>query len=162
MPSGAAQIHQTAVRQQKQGMAVGESILIHLWLDGFLHDARIRIQLVYFNFIVEVADIAHDRLVPHFFHVFDAHDAKITRGGHIDLRFAQRILNRRHFKPFHRRLQGADGIDLRHQHAGAKAAHGLGTAFAHIAVAAYANHFARHHHICGPLDAIGQGFAAAV
>jgi hypothetical protein len=63
---------------------------------------------------------------------------------------------------FHGGLQGADGIDLGDDHPGAEAAHGLGAALAHVAVAAHAHHLAGHHHVGGPLDAVGQRFAAAV
>ena len=35
-------------------------------------------------------------------------------------------------------------------------------AFAHVPVAAHHRHFARHHHVRRPLDAVGQGLPAAV
>ena len=63
---------------------------------------------------------------------------------------------------FHRGLQGADGVDLGDDHAGAEAAHRVGTALADVAVAGDDDDLAGDHDVGRPLDAVGQRLAAAV
>ena len=63
---------------------------------------------------------------------------------------------------FHRGLQRADGIDLRHHHAAAGLAQRSGRALAHIAEAADHRDLAGHHHVGAAADAVHQGFAAAI
>ena len=63
---------------------------------------------------------------------------------------------------FHRRLQRADRIDLRHHHAAAGLAQRGGRAFADIAEARDHRDLARHHHVGAAADAVDQRLAAAI
>ena len=63
---------------------------------------------------------------------------------------------------FHRRLQRADRIDLRHHDAAAGLAQRRGRAFADVAEARDHRHLARHHHVGAAADAVDQRLAAAV
>ena len=54
------------------------------------------------------------------------------------------------------------GIDFGDDHARAEATQRMRAALAHVAVTANHADLARHHHVGGALDAVGQRFAAAV
>ena len=162
MARGAAKVHQTAFGQHDDAAAGCERPLVHLRLDVQLADAGGVFQVGHFDLVVEVTDIADDGLVLHAFHVLAGDDVVIAGAGDVDVADGQGVFYGGHFIPFHSGLEGADGVDLRHQHARAEAAHGLGAALAHIAVAADHDHLAGHHDVRGALDAVGQRFAAAV
>ena len=72
------------------------------------------------------------------------------------------LFHRGHFVAFHRGLQGVDRVDLGDDHAGAEAAHRVGTALADVAVAGDDDDLAGDHDVGRPLDAVGQRLAAAV
>ena len=94
--------------------------------------------------------------------MLDGDDVHIARGGDEDVALWCRLLHGHHLVAFHRRLQRADGIDLRDHDAGALAAQRFRRALAHIAVAGHDGHLAGHHGVGGALDAVHQAFAAAV
>ena len=65
MSFGAAEIYEPSFRQQINAPVAGQVIAIHLRLDvDLLHAGRL-VQPVHLDFVVEVADVAHDRLVFH-------------------------------------------------------------------------------------------------
>ena len=162
MARGAAQVHQTALRQQVEAVAVGKSVLVNLRLDVQLLDAGRAVQPVHLDLVVEMADVADDGLVLHLLHVLQGDDFAIAGAGHVDVRLPQRVFDGRDLETFHGRLQGVDRINLRHDDARAETAQRMGRAFAHVAVAADHGHFAGHHDVGGAFDAVGQRFAAAV
>ena len=114
------------------------------------------VQAVHLDLVVEVADVADDRLVFHLEHVLQGDDVAIAGAGDVNVRLAQGGFDGGHFKPFHRGLQGVDRVDLRHDHAGAEAAQAVGAAFADVAVAADAGGLAGDHHAQGALQAVGE------
>jgi hypothetical protein len=136
--------------------------LVHLGFDGRFLASGIGFQVAHLDLVVEVTDIAYDGLVFHLLHVGPGDHLIAAGGGHEDVADGRGVFHGGHFEAFHGRLQGADGIDLRHQHPGTVSAHGMGAALAHVAVAADHHHLAGHHDIRGPLDAVGQGFTATV
>ena len=109
-----------------------------------------------------MADVADDRLVAHPFHVFEGDDVAVARAGDEDIALGQRALDGLHLEALHRGLQRTDRIDLGDDHPRAVGLHRAGAALAHVAVAADDRHLAGDHHVRGPLDAVGQRFAAAV
>src|SRR5690606_27715464 len=119
---GAAQVHQPALGQQEDAVAAGEGVLVHLRLDVDVLDILERLQLLDLDLVVEVADVAHDRLVLHGLHVLDGNDVLVAGGGDIDVGPAQGVLHRGDLEALHRRLQGADRVDLGHDHARAVSA----------------------------------------
>src|SRR5580704_14356387 len=72
------------------------------------------------------------------------------------------ILQPRHLEAVHCRLERADGVDLRHDDAGALTAQRLGAALAHIAVTTDDSDLAADQNVSGPVDAVHQGVPAAV
>ena len=143
-------------------LPAGKSVLVNLRLDVQFLDAGRFVQPVHLDFVVEMADVADDGLVFHLLHVIQRDDFAVARAGDVDVGHAQRLFNGGDFETFHRRLQGVDGIDFRHDDARAEAAQRMRRAFADVAVTADHRHFARDHHVGGALDAVGQRLAAAV
>ena len=111
---------------------------------------------------VEVADVADDGVVGHLLHVPAEDDVAAAGGGDEDVAPRGGLVHRRHLEALHRRLQGADRIDLGDQHPRAVGPHRMGTALAHVAVAADDHDLAGDHDVGRPLDAVGQRLAAAV
>ena len=72
------------------------------------------------------------------------------------------LLERPHLVALHRRLQGADRVDLGDDHAGALATQRLGAALADVAVAADDGDLAADHHVGGAVDPVDQRVTAAV
>ena len=72
------------------------------------------------------------------------------------------FVERPHLVALHRRLQGADRVDLGDDHAGALAAQRGGAALADVAVAADHRDLAADHHVGAAVDAVDQRVAAAV
>ena len=74
----------------------------------------------------------------------------------------RRLLHRRHLIALHRRLQGADRIDLGDHDAGALAPEARRRTLADIAEAADDRELAGEHHVGRALDAVDQALAAAI
>jgi len=87
----------------------------------------------------------------------------VTPGGRDkDIAHGDHVFHGFNFEPFHGRLKGADGIDFSDYYPGAVAAHGMGTALAHITIAADDDNFTGHHYVRGSLNTVGQGLPATV
>ena len=89
-------------------------------------------------------------------------DVAVARAGHEDIAFAESAFDGLHLEALHRRLQGADRVDLGHDNARSVRTHRSGAPLAHVAVAAHDHHLAGDHHVGRTLDAVGQRLAAAV
>src|SRR5690606_32755201 len=114
------------------------------------------------DLVVEVADVADDGLVLHRRHVLRGDDVLVAGGGDVDVAAAQGVLDGGDLVALHRRLQGADRVDLGDDHAGAVGTQRVRAALANVAVAADDGDLARQHHVHRALEAIGQRLAAAV
>ena len=162
MTGGAAQVDQPAFGQDGDALPVGIDHLVHLGLDVHLFEGLVLKDAGHFDLRVEMADVADDGLVLHAVHVLPADGAEASSGGDENFADGGGMVHGHHLEALHGRLQGADGVDLGHQHAGAHAAEGLGAALAHLAITGHDADLAGHHHVRGPLDAVQQGFADAV
>ena len=114
MPRRAAQVHQPPFGQHEDPVPVGELVEIHLRFDVQLVHALLFVQPIHLDLVVEVPDVAHNRLVLHLLHVFERDDVGVARARHINVAAPQGIFHRRHFEAFHRRLQRVDRIHLGH------------------------------------------------
>ncbi|MNS91295.1 hypothetical protein D3C72_1253770 [compost metagenome] len=159
MARGAAQVHQAALGQQDDLLAVREYHVVHLRLD--------LVPLVLFHrgdvdLVVEVTDVADDGLVLHLDHVVMRDDVVVAGAGDEDVAVLGGVVHGHHAVAFHRGLQRADRVDLGHPHLRRQRAQRLRAALAHVAVAGHDGDLAGDHHVGGALDAVHQRFAAAV
>ena len=98
-----------AFRQQNDAVLVRELDLVDLRLDvGPLQVFQVRD----LNLVVEMPDVAHDGAVFHLAHVLDGDDVLVAGGSDEDIGLRRGIFHGHHFITFHRRLQGADRINL--------------------------------------------------
>ncbi len=114
------------------------------------------------DLVVEVADVADDRVVLHPPHVVEGDDVLVAGGGDEDVGALDDFVERAHLVALHRRLQGADRVDLGDDHPGALAAQRGGAALADVAVAADDGDLAADHHVGAAVDPVDQRVAAAV
>jgi hypothetical protein len=159
---GAAQVDQSAFGQQEDRAAIRERVLVHLRLDVELGDAREGVERIDLDLVVEVADVADDRLVLHLAQVLDGQHVLVAGGGDVDVATAQGRFDGVDLEAFHRRLQGVDRVDLGDHHARAVGTQRVRRPLADIAVAADHRDLAGQHHVHRALQAIGQRLAAAV
>ena len=125
-----------------------------------LMPGRLR-QAGHVDLVVEVADVADDRLVLHLRHVRGGDDVEVAGRRDEDVRLVEHVLERVDLEAFHRRLQRADRIDFADDDAGALAAQRLRAALAHVAVAGHERELAADHHVGGAVEAVGQRVPAA-
>jgi hypothetical protein len=108
----AAEVQQAAFGEHHHAVAVGEHPLVVLRLDVDPLDARDLLQAGHVDLVVEVADVADDRLVLHPRHVLGGDDVVVAGRGDEDVGRLDHVLERVDLVAFHRRLQRADRIDL--------------------------------------------------
>ena len=159
MAGGAAEIHQPALRQDDQFLAVGELDLVDLRLDLVPFHVR---QGLDSDLRVEMADIADDGAVAHCAHMVEGDHVDIAGGGHEDIADGRGVVHGHDFVAFHRRLERADGVDLGHQDPGAGVAQRRRRALADISVAGDHRDLAGEHDIGRAPDAVDEAFAATV
>ena len=135
---------------------------MHLRLDLGLDDAGDLRQAGHVDLVVEVADVADDRLVLHPRHVGGGDDVLVAGGGDEDVGGLDDVLEGGDLVAVHRRLQRADRVDLGDDHPGALAAQRLRAALAHVAVAADDRDLAADQHVGGAVDAVDERVPAAV
>ena len=93
-------------------MAVGEDELVDLRLDVDPADVRVALQAGHLDLVVEVADVAEDRLVLHRPHVLEGDDALVAGRGDDDVGPADGLLDGLDLEAVHQRLQRVDRVDL--------------------------------------------------
>ena len=82
-----------------------EGVLVHLRFDVRALDAFGGVQAVDLNLVIEVADVADDRLILHLLHVLEGDDVDVAGGGDVNIAAAERVFDRGDFEAFHRGLQ---------------------------------------------------------
>src|ERR1051326_2219497 len=108
----AAQIQQAPLREDHHAVAVGKCPLVVLRLDVDPLDARNLLEPGHIDLVVEVADVADDRLVLHARHVLRGDDVEVAGRGDEEVRRTHHLVHRRDLKALHRGLQRTDRIDL--------------------------------------------------
>ena len=162
MAGGAPQVEQAPFREHDDAVAVGELVAVALGLDVDVLDAGVGFEAGHVDFVIEVPDVANNRVVLHLGHVFDHDDVLVTGGGDEDIGGADAILDGGDLEPVHGGLQGADGVDFGDDDARASRFHGLRGALAHVTEASDEHGLGRDHHVGGAHDPVGEGMAAAV
>ena len=142
-------------------MAV-DIVQINLRLDGVFGVAVVGIQPSDVDFVVEVPDVAHNRLVLHRFEVLAADDVLVARCRADDIGLDNRIGHTLHFVAVHGRLKCADGVNFGHNYTATGVAQGFCGALADVAVSRDNRHFTGHHYVGGPANRVHCGLAAPV
>ena len=155
----AAQVHEAPFREQDDPLAVREDHVVDLRLD-VLPLAGLEARDV--DLVVEVADVAHDRVVLHPLHVLERDHVDVARRRHEDVGLVAGVVHRDDAVALHRRLQRADRVDLGDPHLRREGAQRLRAALADVAVARDDRDLARDHHVGRALDAVDERLAAAV
>ena len=135
---------------------------VDLRLDVLAHDAVVRLEAGHVDLVVEVADVAEDRLVLHPRHLVDGDDVLVAGRGDHDVGDVEDVLEGGDLVAVHGGLQRADRVDLGDHDPGALATEALGAALADVAVAADDRDLAADEHVGGAVDAVDQAVAAAV
>ena len=143
-------------------MAIGKRVLIDLRLDVQFHHAFRRVQHLNLDFVVEVTDVAHNRLVFHLRHLLERQNIDVAGCRDVNVAPTQSVFNRRDLVAFHRGLQRINRVNFRDDDARAHASQTLRRTFADIAITANHRDFSGQHQVGGALDAVGQTFAATV
>src|SRR3954451_11558496 len=157
-----AEVQQAALGEHDDRVAVLEAPLVDLRLDLDALDTVELGQAGHVDLVVEVADVADDRLVLHPLHLGSGDDVLVARRGDEDVGGLDDVLERGDLVALHRRLQRADRVDLGDDHAAALAAQGGGAALADVAEAEDDAHLAADHDVGRAVDAVDQRVAAAV
>jgi hypothetical protein len=80
MPSSTAQVEESSLGQEDDGMTIGEDPLINLRLDVVALDVRPLAETIVVYLIIEMADVAHNCVVFHQGHLLSHYDVLITCG----------------------------------------------------------------------------------
>src|SRR5205823_12074122 len=139
--------------EDDQPFAVGEDDFVDLRLHFF---PKIVAQRADLDLAVEMADVADDRAVAHLAHVVEGDDIDVAGRGDEDVALRGRLVHRGDLIALHRRLQGADRVDLGDHDARALAPKALRGSLAYIAKAADDGKLAGEHHVRGALDAVDE------
>mmetsp|Transcript_20056 Transcript_20056/g.65997 ORF Transcript_20056/g.65997 Transcript_20056/m.65997 type:complete len:495 (+) Transcript_20056:103-1587(+) len=156
----AAEVEEAALGEEDGALAVLEEELVDLGLDV---DARRHLhEAVHVDLVVEVADVADDRVVAHLLHVLGHDDALVARRRDDDVEALELGLEGLDREALHGRLERADGVALGDRRDAARGLHREGAALADVAVAADDGALARHHDVRRAADAVDDGVLAAV
>ena len=133
---GVAQVQQPALGQHDDRLAgVPEGPQVDLRADVDLGGTGL-LQPGDLDLVVEVADVAQDRLVLHRLHVLERDDVLVAGGGDDDVGLADHVLDPLDVVALHQRLQRVDRVDLGDGHPRALAGQRVHRALADVAVAA--------------------------
>ncbi len=114
------------------------------------------------DLVVEVADVADDRVVLHPLHMVVRDHVDVAGRGDEDVGLVARVVHRDDAVALHRRLQRADRVDLGDPHLRGERAQRLRAPLADVAVAGDERDLPGDHHVGRALDAVDERLAAAV
>nr|GLL44259.1 hypothetical protein MtrunA17_Chr8g0378081 [Ipomoea trifida] len=113
MSGSAPQVHEPTLGEDNDaGFCLGEHEPVGLGLDGDPLHARVCLEPVHVDFVVEVADVAHDGVVLHLAHVAYHDDVLVAGGGDEDVGVAHHVVQGEDLQAFHEGLESADWVDL--------------------------------------------------
>ena len=154
-----AEVHQPALGQhddRRPCRRVGERPQVDLRLDVLADDAGVRLEAGHVDLVVEVADVADDRLVLHPLIWSTVTTSLLPVAVMMMSAVGEHVLEGGDLVAVHRRLQRADRVDLGDDDPGALAAQRLRAALADVAVAADDGDLAADEHVGGAVDAVDQ------
>lgn len=143
-------------------MAIREDEPIYLRLDVLPLDSLDSDQSRHIDFIVKMANVAHNGVVLHFGHVLRHDDILVPRGGDEDVGLVQHIIDGLHRVPLHQSLQGTDRVYLTHHNSRPTTLQCRSAALTYIPVASHEGQLTCNHHIGSPHDSVGKGVSTAI
>ena len=146
--SGATQVHEAAFSQYDDVVAL-DVVQVNLWLDLGLGVAVVFVEPRHVDFVVEVADVAHDGLVLHQAEVALGHDVFVSGGGADDVSPGNGVVHLLYLVAVHGCLKGTDGVDFGHDHARSGSAERSRRTLAHVAVSGNYHNLTGHHQVGG-------------
>jgi len=90
MAGGATKVHEAFLGEEEDLVASGEGILVHLRLDVGALNGGVALELVDLDLVIEVTNVADDRLVLHALHVLEGDDTDVAGGGDVDVGASER------------------------------------------------------------------------
>jgi hypothetical protein len=156
MSGGITKVQKSALRQQDDRVAIGECELIHLGFDRRTDDPWYGIQAGDIDLVIEVTNVADNRLMLHLLHVFGRDDVAVAGGRDENVAPPNYIFEQHDLKPFHGGLQRANGVDLSNDHPGTLTPQRLGGPFAYITKSTDHGQLSTDHRIGGPVDAVDE------
>ena len=162
MAGGTAQVDETALSEQDDGMAISEGVLVDLRFDFLAFDGRIGVQKIDLDFVVKVTNVANDGVVTHALHVFEGDDVTVASSSDVDFGTGKRIFNSVDFIAIHGGLESADGIDFSDDHASTLAFKRGSATLTDVTKATNDGNFAGDHDISGTEETIDQRMTATI
>ncbi len=159
---GATEVHEATFCEHEDFVTIWEAVFVHLRFDVGALDAGFAVEEVHLDLVIEVADVAHDGLIFHAFHVRESDDVDVAGGGDVDVGTTEGVFDGGDFETFHGGLESVDGVDFGDDDAGALATKGLCAAFPDVAVSADDGDFTGDHDIDGAVETVDEGVSAAV
>ena len=154
--SRAAEVEQTAHRQDNNTVSIWEFKAVNLILDVFALNAWIFFEASNIDLIIEMANVTNNSVVLHLGHVGGHDDLVIAGRSDEDVGSFNDALHSLYFNAFHASLEGADWITLSDNDACTACLHGGGASLTDITVAADDNLFASNHYISGSHETVGK------
>ena len=114
------------------------------------------------DLVVEVTDVANNRLVLHLEHVLGIDDVLVPRRCDENVRSGNKVFDSLDFIAFHRRLQCTNRIDFGDDHAATLTSQRLATTLAHVPISANNRDLARKHHVRRTIQSVNQRVTATV
>ncbi len=133
-PVALPKVQQSAFAEHQHGMPVGEDELVDLRLDVDPHDITHLVEPGHIDFVVEVTNVADDRLMLHAGHVVGRDDALVAGGGDEDVGGVHDVFDTDDLESLHGSLQRTDRVDFGDHDAGALALEGSSATLTNVAV----------------------------
>jgi len=158
---GATQVHEASFSKYDDVVAF-DVVEVDLRFDLGLGVAVVLIQPRHVDFVVEVADVAHDGLVLHQAEVALGHDVFVSGRGADDVGARNRVVHLLYFVAVHGCLKGTDWVDFGYDHARSGSAERSRRALAHVAVSSNNHNFTGHHQVGGAAHCVNCRLFTAV
>ena len=81
----AAQIYEPSFGKHEDTVAIREGVHVYLRLDVCPFDALLFVQAVHLDLVIEVTDIADNRLILHVLHMLERNDVDVASAGDVDV-----------------------------------------------------------------------------
>ena len=112
VPGRTPEIQEPTIGEHHDAVPIRELPLVVLRLDVDMVHARYLLEPSHVDLVVEVPDVAHDRLVLHAGHLLGRDDVPVAGRRDEDVGAVEHRLERVDLVALHRRLQRADRVDL--------------------------------------------------